>query len=393
MTPRIIALGLICSLLSIAGVQRPVAAADPFEIDAIMSVTGQGAFLGSEEAGTLQVIADIVNKAGGIQGRPIKFAVVDDQSNPQIAVQLTNAIIAKKPAVMIGSTITASCGAMMPLLKDGPTDYCLSPGVHPPEGDYMFSAAFSTVDACAALLHYLRQRGWTKIAMITSIDATGQDAERNVDAATALPQNSGVSIIDREHFNITDISVAAQMTHIKASHAQAVIAWATGTPFQTLVRGIHDAGLDTPIATSNGNLTFAQMTASADFLPKELYFAGIPSAATAQQLPRGPQKDAELAYVNAFKAAGTRVEIGQYQAWDAGWIVVDALKHVGLNASAAQVRDYIANLRGWVGVNGPYDFHAVPQRGIGMSAVSVVRWDPAANVWVGVSKPGGEPLK
>ncbi len=395
MASRLVTLGVLCGMLGLAAAAFPHAAsaAEPFEIDAITSLTGQGAFLGNEEAGTLQVVADLVNRSGGIGGRPIKFVVADDQTNPQIALQLTNAIIAKKASIMIGPTITAACGALMPVLKDGPTDYCLSPGVHPPEGSYMFSAAFSTVDACAALIHYLHQRGWTKIAMITSIDATGQDAERNVDAALALPQNAGATIVDREHFNVTDISVAAQMAHIKASDAQAVVAWATGTPFGTLVRGIHDAGIDLPVATSNGNLTYAQLTTNAPFLPNQLYFAGIPSPATVEALPRGATRDAVTAYVNAFKAAGTRAEIGQYQAWDAAWIVVDALRHVGLNASATQIRDYIAGLQGWVGVNGPYDFRSVPQRGIGMSAVNVVRWDPSATVWVAVSKPGGEPLK
>ena len=186
-------LGVLCCMLGLvtAAAPRAVWAADPFEINAITAQTGQAAFLGDEESSTLQLIAELVNKSGGIQGRPIKFVIADDQSNPQVAVQLTNGLIAKKVALMIGPTITAACGAVMPLLKDGPADYCLSPGVHPPAGSYMFSAAFSTVDACAALIHYLRQRGWTKIAMITSTDATGQDAERNVDAAIALPQNGG----------------------------------------------------------------------------------------------------------------------------------------------------------------------------------------------------------
>jgi branched-chain amino acid transport system substrate-binding protein len=386
------AIGSIVCLLA-GSLARPAVAADPFEIDMITSLTGQAAFLGNEEAATMQTIADIVNKGGGIGGRPIRFVVSDDQSNPQIALQLVQGVIAKRAPVMVGPTITAACGAVMPVLEDGPADYCLSPGVHPPEGSYMFSAAFSTVDACAALIHYLRQRGWTKIAMITSIDATGQDAERNVDAALALPQNSGASIVDREHFNVTDISVAAQMAHIKSSDAQAVVAWATGTPFSTLVRGIHDAGIDLPVATSNGNLTFQQLSTNATFLPKELYFAGIPSAATAAQLPRGPTKDAQLAYVNAFKAIGVRAEIGQYQAWDAGWIVVAALRKLGLGATGGQVRDYIAGLQGWYGVNGAYDFRAYPQRGIGMSTVNVVRWDAGNDTWIPVSKPGGEPIK
>ena len=47
-------------------------------------------------------------------------------------------------------------------------------------------------------------------------------------------------------------------------------------------------------------------------------------------------------------------------------IVVDALRHLAPNASAAQVRDYILQLKGYAGINGLYDFEAVPQRGLGV---------------------------
>ncbi len=72
-------------------------AVDPYELNVVLSLTGSGSFLGKSEAATLALLEAYENKLGGINGRPIKFVIVDDQSNPQVAVQLTNAILQKKP--------------------------------------------------------------------------------------------------------------------------------------------------------------------------------------------------------------------------------------------------------------------------------------------------------
>ena len=89
---RTVALGVAI----LFGGTLPVAggAADPFEINAILPLTGPASFLGKEEAQTLGAIESSVNKTGGVRGRQIKFVVQDDQSNPQIAVQLMNAVMA-----------------------------------------------------------------------------------------------------------------------------------------------------------------------------------------------------------------------------------------------------------------------------------------------------------
>ena len=89
---------------------------------------------------------------------------------------------------------------------------------------------------------------------ITSTDASGQDADRALDAALSLPENkSTFQVVAREHFNPTDISVSAQIAHIKASNAQVLIAWTTGTPVGTVFRGVTEGGLDIPVVTTNGN--------------------------------------------------------------------------------------------------------------------------------------------
>ena len=364
-------------------------AADPLEINVILSLTGSAAFLGKSQSAALSVIEDQTNKAGGVAGRPIKFVIGDDQSTPQVGVQLMNAVIAKKAPVVIGASIVAVCNAMVPLAAEGPAVYCLSPALHPPEGSYAFSCEASTADLFVLSTTFYRAHGWRKVAIITSNDATGQDAERGIDEA--FNAQSGIQIVDREHFNTTDVSVAAQMSHIKASGAQALIAWSTGTPIATILRGVNDAGIDIPIETTPGNLSYAQMKAYASFMPKELYFPAPPALA-ADDLPNGLMKRKVMDYVGAIKATGTRPDVGYVAAWDPALLIIDAYKRLGAGASADQIRAYIAAVRGWVGINGAYDFHATPQRGLGVNNVIMVRWDVAKDTWTAASKLGGQPL-
>ena len=68
---------------------RPAAAVsgEPYELNAILSLTGPAAFYGHAEQQAMSMIEAITNKSGGIRGRPLKITVVDDQSNPQYALQ------------------------------------------------------------------------------------------------------------------------------------------------------------------------------------------------------------------------------------------------------------------------------------------------------------------
>ena len=337
------ALFIAAALLGLLPVQTH--AAEPFEIYAILPLTGYGAFVGKGETTALGVVEETVNRGGGINGRPIKFVVLDDQSNAQVAVQLTNAQIANKVPVIFGSTLSGNCNAMMPLLKDGPVAYCFSPSVHPPKGSFMFSAGATTTDHIIAMARYFRTRGWHKIAVLTPNDAAGQDADHEFSSVLELPENKSLSIVSRQYFNGTDVSIAAQLTNVKASGAEVLFTWATGTPQATVLRGVNDAGLTIPIISSPGNLTYVQMKQYAAFLPSELYFPGNPAFAY-DQLPAGPVKRAVSQYLAAFKLAGIQPDIAHLFAWNSAMIVIDALRKYGTGASAEQIRSFIADYRG-----------------------------------------------
>jgi branched-chain amino acid transport system substrate-binding protein len=143
--------------------------------------------------------------------------------------------------------------------------------------------------------------------------------------------------------------------------------------------------------TSTGNATYAQMQQYTSILPKEFYVPGVPGMAPDQVADRAT-KAAITTFYAAMTAEGVKPDYVHTAAWDPAMIVIGALKKLGPQASADAIRQYIANLKGWVGINGPYDFRAVPQRGLGRSGVVIVRWNADKGTWQGVSKPGGDPL-
>jgi branched-chain amino acid transport system substrate-binding protein len=189
------------------------------------------------------------------------------------------------------------------------------------------------------------------------------------------------------------VSVAAQIEHIKAANPQALIAWSTGAPIATVFKGIIQAGLDIPIATTNGNMTYAQMTQYASFLPKQLYIAAPEWVQHDGVITLDPAVEAaQKRFFDTFKAANVKPDIAATLAWDPVMIVSDALQHLGIGASAQQLRDYIGGLKGFAGINGIYDFPKIPQRGLDVQAAIVTRWSPQAQTWQLVSKPTGIPL-
>jgi branched-chain amino acid transport system substrate-binding protein len=367
-----------------------VSADDPVEINAIIPMTGGAAFIGKGYSAAFTALETSVNKHGGINGRPLKFVVQDDQSNPQYSVQLFSQLLDKHVPVVLGAALVAECNAMKAMLKDGPVLYCLTPAVHPDPGSYVFSADPSTNDQLAASIHYFRKRGFSRFGIITSTDASGQDADITIAGAMAVPENAGAMDVVHEHFNVTDLSVNAQIERIKAANPQVLIAWTTGTPFGTVLRSVNDTGLNIPVYTNAGNLTYGQMAQYHDFLPKELDFPAV-ACVVPDGITDSAVKAATSAYFDALRDVGVKPEYIQSVAYDPALLVVAALRALGPNPTAARIRDYINNQSSWAGVSGRYNFKATPQRGLGTGQIFVARWDGTQNNWTAVSKSGGDP--
>jgi len=364
------------------------AQAQPIEVPVVLPLTGGASFLGQGERDALRILEGVLNRGPGPQ---LRFVFHDDQSSPQTAVQLASQIKAQQPPVVLGSAIVAMCNAMSPMLKGGPVMYCFSPGIHPPAGSDVFTAFISTHDLARSLVRYYRGRGFTRLAMITSTDASGQDGRLGFEEALKLPENAGLSLVANVQFNPADVSVSAQVQQMKAATPQAVIAWTSGAPFGTVLKGIVQGGLDIPVATTDANMTYAQMTQYASFMPTEALFMSSEWPPHTQAMTLDPRVvAAQKVMFDAYAAAGAEPDNAVAHAWDPAMLIRDAFR--AGRTTPAGVRDYIAATRDWVGVNGIYDFTKVPQRGLDETNAVVTRWQTDQKTWTIISKPGGDPV-
>jgi branched-chain amino acid transport system substrate-binding protein len=384
------ALALSAAFALTVGLALPAQSADPVEINVITPLTGGGAFLGSTQEKALQQLEVITNKDGGIKGRPVHFNFLDDQTNPQVTVQLANQLIAKKVPIVLGSSLSGMCRAILPLFAtNGPVNYCLSPAIYPPKGSYGFTASASTRDLLYATVRFFREKGWTKIAILATTDASGQDGEHDLADALTFPENKGVTLVANEHYAPGDVTVTAQVTRIKGENPQAIIVWAPGTPFGTALKAINDVGLDIPVATTSANMVNEQLKGYASFAPKYFVFPGLGYAIGMSQTPKVAA--AQRTYLDALKAAGLDNSVQRGLTWDAALITIDALRAVGPDASPEAIKNYIEGIKDFAGITGTYNFSAggsADQRGLSINDVVMMRWNSATSSWTAVSRFG-----
>ena len=364
------------------------AADETVKLPTILSVTGSAAFIGKEALESEQLIVALVNAQGGIRGKQVAVDLHDTTSNPATAVQLANQIISTKVAAIFGPTFTAECNAVAPLISSGPWVSCYSPGVHPKPGSFMISGGVGSDGMAAAIATFFRGKKWTNVAIIASTDASGQDFEENFDKVLAEPANSGLKLVEREHFAVSDLSVTAQMTRIKAANPQVVIVWTAGTGLGTALHGVHDVGLDTPIVAGNANMVRQQLSGYKGFTPKQLMFPGI-LGITPVAGESAAVKAAQKVYFGAYAHEGLKPDLPGALSWDPTYLALDAYKALGWNATSEQIRVWITSQRSWAGANGVYNFEKYPQRGIGADSCVIDLWNEKAHDFVAVSGPGG----
>lgn len=369
-----------------AGVFSPQFAASaptgaPVEIPAILPLSGPGASTGGPIQQALQALEREVNATGGIRDRPLRFVFSDDQTSPQVAVQLFDGAVARGAQAVIGGAYSATCKATAPLAQQkGPVFYCLSPALQPTRGGYVFSSYYYPLDLLEKTLAYFHQKGWNRVAFLISTDASGQEVDGRLDEILGLQKIRGLQVAAHEHFAPADVTLSAQVAHIAASKPQAIVIWAAGG-IPAALRSLHDAGLDLPTAVTPSLQVYSAMTQFSAILPSRLYF-GCGKWAQYPDIRPGPIKEALARYFATFKSAGVAPDTGAALAWDPGLILVSALRALGPDAGAAQIHAYIENLRGFAGTNGSYDFRSGDQRGLNEDDAIVTVWSPEKGTWV-----------
>jgi hypothetical protein len=93
---------------------------------------------------------------------------------------------------------------------------------------------------------------------------------------------------------------------------------------------------------------------------------------------------------------GLKADNNTADTWDAALITVTGLRALGPDATAEKLRQWIANLKDFPGINGIYDFTQFPDRGLSHNSSALVRYEPSGPEgahWEWIGEIGGTPLK
>lgn len=367
-------------------------AASPYVMHAVLSETGQGSFLGSREAKALKGLVDATNASGGIDGHQVQLDIKDNQSSPQTSVSIATQWASQKVPFILNGSIAAAARAVDALAtSDGPVIYDLTPVNPAPADSYIFNSGISYKLDLEAILNTLESKGITKVAFLNSTDVSGASGWPVMQSVLAEPQNKSVQVVSHQTYDPTAVSATTQMSVIKSANPQALIIWTTGAPLGTALRAQNQLGMgNIPVYTSAGNAVSGEMKHLSSILPKEIYFPVGPLYFQPSTLPSNLATAVSTFQSIVAKGGGTPND-GWGLAYASGVMLISALKHLGVNATASQIKGYLEQLSNYPNIYGVYHLSKSNHNGISLDGVYMSTWDGTA--FAQASGPQGLPKK
>ena len=366
-----IALTLIVSLALVFSCTKEK---EPYKVGAVFSVTGRTSFLGEPEKKTAVMIAEAINKVGGINGHPLELVIYDDESDETKAVLAVKRLLKKdKVPVIIGPSLSGNTLAVVKVMNDAkvPLVSCAASNkIVTPVVDrkWIFKVPQSDTHAVEKIYDYLLKNGIKKIAIMSV--STGFGASGREELLRLAPQ-VGIEILADERYGPKDTDITAQLTRIRGTDAQAIVNWSVGPTQVLAVKNWHDLGMTKmPFYQSHGfgsrkNITLAAGAAEGVFCP--LGRVNIPDLVPADN----PQKKIIEIY-NAAYQEKYKEPLSSFggHGWDALNLVIDALKAVG--PDSAKIRDYIETRTNFIGQHGVFNFSPTDHNGLTKEAFEMV---------------------
>ncbi len=362
----------------------------PYVFHADLSETGQGSFLGSREAKALTGLVAYLNSKGGIKGHKIQLQLQDNQSSPSTSVSIATQWISQGVPFIFNGSIAAAAKAVDALAtSNGPVIWDLTPVNPAPPNSFIFSSGISYKLDLEAVLNMLKSKGLTKIAFLNTTDVSGASGWPVMQSLLAQPSNAGFQVVSHQTYDPTSVNVTTQMSVIKAANPQALIIWTTGTPFGTALQAQKQLGLgNLPTFTSGGNAVAGEMQHLSSILPSSLYFQSGPLYLSPSTLPSNLASPVST-FQSIISKAGGHPNDGWGLAYGPAQILVSALDHLGVNATASQLKSYIEQQSSFPSIYGVYHLSTTDHNGITLQSVYMTTWN--GTQFVQASGPGGLP--
>jgi branched-chain amino acid transport system substrate-binding protein len=346
---------------------RPASAAgEPIKIGAVVPTTGPLSLSGKQYFNTLTMAEEDINKAGGINGQPIKFVIEDAGASNSTAV---NAFVkltqeTKPPFVFLSSYSTQNLAtapdvvkAEIPVMYAGGAD-----AVSDSSGGWMFRIRPTDSLAARGMAQYVKTLKATKPGIMYIQNDFGQGGAQ---AAAKQLEATGITPVGSEAYGQNDKEYSAQLLRLRQKGADVILTFVYPADGALLLRQVKALGMKVPVVAS-----------SASFLPASLQLLSpsdldnVWGVIDAFVDPSVSDRMADFTkrYKAKFGQDGDAYGLAYY---DGAFLLADGLKKVGPDPKA--LRDFIASQKAWKGIGHTYSFD---DKGNGVHDVVVVKAKP-----------------
>jgi branched-chain amino acid transport system substrate-binding protein len=353
-----------------AGAKAPTGT--PVKVGAILAMTGGASFLGAPEAKTLEMYAEQINAAGGVNGHKIQLVIKDSAGNSENAISLAKQLIdEEKVLAIIGPSTSGETMAIKNICQEGKTTLlscAAAETIVNPIAPYVVKTPQKDSDAARRIYETMKELGIAKIGVVVSNDGFGvAGAKQLADLAPEYGITIAISeTYDRQATDLTDV-----LTKVKGAEIQAVVNWSI-VPAQSLVaKNMKQIGLEVPLFQSHGFGNIKYVQAGGEATNGTIFPCG--RLLVADVLPDDhPQKKVLVAYKTAYESR-YKEDASTFggHAYDALLILTEAIKKAG-SVDGAKVRDAIETLQGVVGTGGIFNFSATDHNGLNKDAFEML---------------------
>ncbi|WP_433414367.1 ABC transporter substrate-binding protein [Microtetraspora malaysiensis] len=196
----------------------------------------------------IKIAAEEFNAAGGINGRKIVVETANDQNDPTKAVSLLQQRLSSgsKPDLVYPGSSSAVSLSLLPILSrqkilsvGGTVSTLLN---DPAKFPYHFGISSPGKDYAPALISEAKAKGYKKIAMLYSNDATGQSSAEIYKEAV---EGAGMQFVEAR-YEATALDMTSQLSQLRAQDPDALILNGYGAAALYVMRSRAQIGWDVP---------------------------------------------------------------------------------------------------------------------------------------------------
>ncbi len=344
-------------------------AADSYKVGALFAVTGRASFLGDPEKKTAVMVAELINKAGGINGKKLELIIYDTEGDATKTMLFFKKLVNQdKVCAVIGPSLSGTSLAIVdeakklktPLVSCAASYKIVYDAKTKKQRKWVFKTPQTDTMAVEAIYSYLKKRGINKIAIMSVTSGYGKSGHGEL---VRLAPKYGMDIIADEKYGPKDQDMTVQLTKIKGNPPQAIVNWSIGPTQVVVLRNWKALGMTSiPFYQSHGfgsrkNIKLAAGAAEGVLSP-------LGGCVVATALPASTQKDVTMKYNKDYQAKYNEpISTFGGHAWDALYLVANALKAAGCDKEG--IRNELEKTQNFVGQHGVFNFS--PDNHIGLT--------------------------